>query len=193
MSLVMRHGWVATVLVLALVLALAGCGGGGKAPPSAPGSAADSGAESFAEVSPADLAELDAGGGGGAKPPASTASAPASAASGASPSAPTTPTTPEPKDECTPVGVDFEKRARPKLKDCYAEGKKKDPNLQGTVKISVDIDTLGKVRTIKIVEKTLPDPVAQCMLKVVKATPLPESAKCPGKSLTIPVTFPTPH
>ena len=187
MSLVMRRGWVAPVL-----LALAGCGGGGgKAPPSGPTSAADSGAESFAEVNPADLAELDAGGGGGgggggAKPPASTATSSA-AASGA------TPTAPEPKDECTPVGVDFEKRARPKLKDCYAEGKKKDPNLQGSVKISVDIDTLGKVKTIKIVEKTLPDPVAQCMLKAVKTTPLPESGKCPGKSLTIPVTFPTPH
>ena len=45
----------------------------------------------------------------------------------------------EPKDECTPVGVDFEKRARPKLKECYAAGKKKEnnPNLEGTVKIKI--------------------------------------------------------
>ena len=107
--------------------------------------------------------------------------------------APTTPSAPEPKDECTPVGVEFEKRARPKLKECYAVGKKKDPNLQGTVKLSVDIDIYGKVKTIKIVEKTLPEPVAQCMLKVIKSTPLTEASKCPGKSLTIPVTFPTPH
>ena len=108
-------------------------------------------------------------------------------------STPAAPAAPAPQDECTPVGVDFEKRARPKLKDCYATGKKKDPNLQGTVKITVDVDTFGKVKTIKIVEKTLPEAVAQCMLKVVKTTPLPEASKCPGKSLTIPVTFPTPH
>jgi hypothetical protein len=31
------------------------------------------------------------------------------------------------------------------------------------------------------------------MLKVVKTTPLPDAARCPGKSLTLPVTFPTPR
>jgi hypothetical protein len=127
-----------------------------------------------------DLAELDAGAGGAGD-------------SGSGAAAATPPPSPEVKDDCTPVGVDFEKRARPKLKDCYATGKKKDPNLQGTVKIAVEIDTAGKVKGIKITEKTLPDPVAQCMLKVVKATALPEASKCPGKTLTIPVTFPTPH
>jgi hypothetical protein len=78
------------------------------------------------------------------------------------------------------------------MKECYATAKKKEPNLQGTVKIGVDIDTLGKVKTIKILEKTLPESVAQCMLKVVKSTPLTEASKCPGKSFTIPMTFPTP-
>lgn len=135
-------------------------------------------------MNPADLAELD--GGVGAK-------APSMPSGGTADSTPAAPAAPAPQDECTPVGVDFEKRARPKLKDCYATGKKKDPNLQGTVKITVDVDTFGKVKTIKIVEKTLPEAVAQCMLKVVKTTPLPEASKCPGKSLTIPVTFPTPH
>lgn len=157
--------------------------GGSSNPPLSPDVSQDAGPETFGEVNPADLAELDAGA-AAAKPSGGDTPAPASAAPAS---------TPEPKDECTPVGVDFEKRARPRLKDCYAQGKKKDPNLQGTVKISVDIDTLGKVKTIKIIEKTLPEPVAQCMLKVVKGTPLPEASKCPGKSLTIPVTFPTPH
>lgn len=112
----------------------------------------------------------------------------------------TTPATPAPaptaaadSDECTPVGVDFEKRARPDLKACYREGKKKDPNLEGTVKLTVSIDTKGKIKNIKIIEKTLPDPVAQCMLKVLKKTPFPEAAKCPDKNITIPMTFPTPH
>jgi hypothetical protein len=170
----------AAALALALASSLVltfGCGGG-SAPPLTPDNAStatkDAGPESFGEVNPADLAELDAG-------------------SSATPPSAATPSAPEPKDECTPVGVDFEKRARPKLKDCYATGKKKDANLQGTVKISVDIDIYGKVKTFKIVEKTLPEPVAQCMLKAIKATPLPEATKCPGKSLTIPVTFPTPR
>ena len=183
----MRHATLtAAALSLVAVFAL-GCGGS-PAPLSPDTNATkDGGAESFAEVNPADLAELDAG----------SASAPASASGGDATAAPAAatpaPSAPAPADDCTPVGVDFEKRARPKLKDCYATGKKKDPNLQGTVKITVDIDTLGKVKSIKIVEKTLPEPVAQCMLKVVKTTPLPEASKCPGKSLTIPVTFPTPH
>jgi hypothetical protein len=97
-----------------------------------------------------------------------------------------------PSDECTPVGVDFEKRAREKLKECYREGKKKDPNLEGTVRLTVAIDMKGAVKSIKITEKTLPDPVAQCMLKVLKATPFPEAKKCPDKNITIPMTFPTP-
>ena len=170
-------------IVLTSIFSVAlGCGGGATPPPNAGGaSAADAASpESFGEVNPADLAELDAG-------PKTASTAPIASAEPPKASAP------EPKDDCTPVGVDFEKRARPKLKDCYAEGKKKDPNLQGTVKITVEIDTAGKVKGIKITEKTLPEPVAQCMLKVVKATPLTEASKCPGKTLTIPVTFPTPR
>jgi TonB family protein len=78
------------------------------------------------------------------------------------------------------------------LKECYATGKKKDPNLEGTVKIKVTVDVKGKIKAVKVVEKTLPDPVADCMLKVVKATPFPEVDKCWDSTLTIPVTFPTP-
>ena len=167
----------------ALSLLLLACGGGAPAPLQ-PDTAKDSGAaaESFAEVNPADLAELDAGA-APAEPPGTSPP----------PSSGTISSTPEPSDECTPIGVEFEKRARPKMKECYAVAKKKDPDLKGTVRISIDIDTLGKVKSYKIVEKTLPDPVAQCMLKVVKATPLTEASKCPGKSITIPITFPTPH
>lgn len=161
-----------------LTFAIACGGGGGPATPAAVATADAGAVESFGTPHPDDVAELAEGQKGASD--AGAASAPAAAA----PAAP---------DECTPVGVDFEKRARPKLKDCYAEGKKKDPNLQGTVKLTVEIDTLGKVKAMKIVEKTLPDPVAQCMLKVLKATPLTEAAKCPGKSFTIPVTFPTPR
>ncbi len=188
----MRPACLALVapIVLASLASLAlGCGGG-SAPAMTPDSTKDSGPESFGEVNPADIAELDAGSGTATAPTAAPASASgASGASGASSAS----SAPEPKDECAPVGVDFEKRARPKLKECYAVAKKKDPDLKGTVRITVDIDVYGKIKTTKIVEKTLPDSVAQCMLKVVKSTPLPEATKCPGKSITIPVTFPTPH
>lgn len=168
-----------TRVSLVLVLTTAACGGAAKPPVAT--EAKDSGVESFGEVNPADLAELDAGGPGKG-----------SAGATASPASATTPAPPAPADDCTPVGIDFERRARPKMKDCYAIGKKKDPNLQGTVRIAVEIDSSGKVKGTKITEKTLPDPVAQCMLKVVKTTPLPEASKCPGKTLTIPMTFPTP-
>ena len=171
---------------LACGLVLIACGGDGAKPTTPSASAGDAGPESFGTPHPDDLAELDAG-----SKAASSSTSDAGTGSSPASSAPASP--PEPKDECTPVGVDFEKRARPKLKECYAEGKKKEPNLTGTVKLVVEIDGLGKVKVIKILEKTLPDPVAQCMLKVLKATPLTEAAKCPGKSLTIPVTFPTPH
>src|SRR4051812_40623890 len=105
-------------VVLGVVL-VAACGGQKGPPPSAPASNADAGLETFAEVNPADVAELDAG---GAK---STASSTSDADGGAKGAA-TPASAPEAPDDCTPVGVDFEKRARPQLKACYAEGKKKD-------------------------------------------------------------------
>jgi TonB family protein len=98
----------------------------------------------------------------------------------------------EMKDECTPVGVDFEKRSRPAIKACYREGKKKNPNLEGTVKIKITVDMKGKIKSVRVIEKTLPDAVANCILKAVKETPFPEVDKCWDSTLTIPVTFPTP-
>ncbi|HVH41172.1 MAG TPA: AgmX/PglI C-terminal domain-containing protein [Labilithrix sp.] len=128
-------------------------------------------------------------------PPAASATGPAATSTAEAPPAPSAKpgvVIGETKDECTPVGVDFEKRARPKLKECYAAGKKKDPSLEGTVKIKVTVDVKGKIKSTKIIEKTMPDPVADCMLKVIKTTPFPEVDKCWDATLTIPVTFPTP-
>lgn len=176
----------------ALVIACAGiflaCGGNNPEPATANAPASDNAA-----------AASDAGASAVATPPTSTATAtatpPSSGADADAGSAPA-PKPPvslaETKDECTPVGVDFEKRARPKVKECYAQGKKKNPNLEGTVKIKITVDVKGKIKATKIIEKTLPDPVADCMLKAVKATPFPEVEKCWDASLTIPITFPTP-
>ncbi|MBX3188789.1 MAG: hypothetical protein KF819_17355 [Labilithrix sp.] len=169
------------------VLAVVACGGSTTPPPAGPqASVTDGGVETFGEVHASDLAEIQGLGDAGAAPAPAAPAEPSGAGAGAGAN--------EKPDECTPLAVEWEKRARPQLKACYAEGKKKEPNLTGTVKITVDIDTLGKIRATKIIEKSLPDPVAQCMLKVLKAAPPAEAAtKCPGKSLTIPMTFPTPH
>jgi len=178
---------LASVLPFALVIAC----GGNKPEPAASTSPP-------VEAAPAP----DTGSGSPATPAPSEAAAPAAAAPTEAPAASADAAAPaaspggvvigETKDECTPVGVDFEKRARPKLKDCYAEGKKKNPNLEGTVKIKITVDVKGKIKSTKIIEKTLPDPVAECMLKVIKTTPFPEVDKCWDATLTIPVTFPTP-
>lgn len=182
----MRLLFVSTAVV---TLGFVACGGPPAAVGPAPAATPSGKAETFAEVHPDDLAALGGGTDAGSVPstdlpPSPGASAPGSSGSVAKGN--------DPPDECTPIGVEWEKTARPKLKECYAQGKKKDPNLQGTVKISVDISITGKIKSTKIVEKTLPDPVADCMLKAVKATPIPDQDKCRGKSLTIPVTFPTP-
>lgn len=161
-------------------LALVACGGSSAASkdPSTKSAPADAGAaETFGEVNAADVAELQGAHDAGAAPQAAAAK----------PSAPE-----PPADECAPVGVDFEKRARPKIKECYREGKKKEPDLKGSIKITLEVDGLGKIHGPKIAETTLPKPVSACMLKAVKDTPLPEAAKCPNKTVTIPVTFPTP-
>lgn len=178
---------LASTLPLALVIA---CGGSNPEPaasPSAPPAETAAAAEGEAGAPSAPTASETQ--------PGAAPSAEAPAAPGAAPAAPanTGVVIGETKDECTPVGVEFEKRARPKLKECYAEGKKKDANLEGTVKIKITVDVKGKIKSTKIVEKTLPDPVANCMLKVIKTTPFPEVDKCWDATLTIPVTFPTPR
>ncbi len=97
------------------------------------------------------------------------------------------------KDECTPVAVAFEKRARPELKACYAEGKKKDPNLEGRIVIRLRVDPNGKIKSRSVVETTLPKRVGDCMLDVVRTTPFPDVEKCWDSSISLPITFPTPR
>jgi hypothetical protein len=98
----------------------------------------------------------------------------------------------EANDECTPVAVEFEKRARPKLKACYAKGKKKDPNLEGRVVIRLQVDPRGKIKSRSVSENTLPKHVADCMLQAVRTTPFPDVDKCWDATVTLPVSFPTP-
>lgn len=179
---------LAPVLTTFVVLVVAACGGGGDKPP--PQTAGGGGNDKHIDhATGKDLAKVDEQ---AWKEAGLTIPPDADAGAGSSSSTPAKPADTAPSDECTPAGVDFEKRNREKLKECYREGKKKDPNLEGTVRLSVSIDMKGAVKSIKITEKTLPDPVANCMLKVLKAAPFPEAKKCPDKNITIPMTFPTP-
>ena len=178
---------IAPVLA-SIALAVAACGGGGDKPPPQTGGGDG---KHIDTATGKDMSKVDEQAwkeAGLNIPP--DADAGSSGSSGSTPSS--KPVDTGPPDECTPAGVDFEKRNRDKLKACYAEGKKKDPNLEGTVRLAVSIDMKGAVKSIKITEKTLPDPVANCMLKVLKAAPFPEAKKCPDKNITIPMTFPTP-
>jgi len=91
---------------------------------------------------------------------------------------------------CTPVATAFEHETHPKIRACYREGKKDDPNLEGAVKILLTFDARGK-RTVKTEDITLPKAVADCMTKVIETTPFPEGKRCVGKSLTFPIKFPS--
>ena len=181
---------IAPVLAFA-ALAIAACGGGGDKPPPNTGGGDQ---KHIDTATGKDMSKVDEQAwkeAGLSIPP----DADAGAGSGSSGSSTPASKPPEstPADECTVAkGVDFEKRNRDKLKACYAEGKKKDPNLEGTVRLTVAIDMKGAIKSIKITEKTLPDPVANCMLGVLKKAPFAESKKCPDKNITIPMTFPTP-
>lgn len=95
--------------------------------------------------------------------------------------------------ECQAAASAWEKRARPEIKACYREGKKKDPNLMGTARILVDVGGDGKTKPAKLDGiSSLGDDVATCMVKAVSKTAFPDASACRGRQLTLPIEFPTP-
>jgi hypothetical protein len=98
-------------------------------------------------------------------------------------------------DACQSAGMAFEKRARPQIKACYREAKKKDANLIGGVRLAVSITAAGKLGNIVSSangdKKPLPPAVVKCMVAAVTATDPGDIALCKGKSLAIPVQFPS--
>jgi hypothetical protein len=94
-------------------------------------------------------------------------------------------------DPCGPLAAAFEKSVRPQLKECYREGKKKNPNLEGSVRIYVNVDLNGRMASVKAPEDSeLGKSVVDCMLKAVKKGSL-DGSVCKGKTLAIPLQFPT--
>lgn len=94
-------------------------------------------------------------------------------------------------DGCTKLAAAFEQKARPKIKECYREGKKANAALEGSVRITLQVDGFGKLGQAKAQEATLPDAVVKCMLKAVHDTPFEDASKCKRKGITLPIQFPT--
>lgn len=162
-----------------LVLVAAACGA-----PKAPDGAAP--APSATEVAPSASADP-------APSTSTTTAPPASASAGAFPvDAPKPGTiTMDDDDGCTKIAAAFEQKARPKIKECYREGKKSNAALEGSVRITLAVDGFGKLGDPKAQEATLPDAVVKCMVKAVKETPFDDASKCKRKGIALPIQFPT--
>lgn len=91
------------------------------------------------------------------------------------------------EDTCGPASAKFEEAVRAKFNDCYQEGKKKDPNLAGEIRVTVSIDWKGKISSTKITEgkDTLGEKVAACMLAGVKKTPFEGVQGCKSKAVIV--------
>ncbi|MEO9234690.1 MAG: hypothetical protein ABI421_15210 [Polyangiaceae bacterium] len=89
-------------------------------------------------------------------------------------------------DPCNPASANFESQVRPKFNACYQEGKKKNPNLAGEIRITMSFDYKGKLTSTKV---TGPDdlgkPVIACMLDAVKKTPFEFGEVCARKSIMV--------
>jgi len=98
-------------------------------------------------------------------------------------------------DACSAAALALEKRARPAIKACYREGKKKDANLIGGVRLAAAVTPAGKLGNIMTSpngdKKLLPPAVVKCMADAVKAADPGDISACKGKSLAIPVQFPS--
>jgi hypothetical protein len=172
------HGLVVTGL---LALAFAACGG---APPPATPEGPTEARAADAAADPAPSASADAAKAPEA-PPQDTAPKPP--ADAPKPGA----ITMDDDDGCTKIAAAFEQKARPKIKECYREGKKANAALEGSVRITLQVDGFGKLGQAKAQEATLPDAVVKCMVKAVHDTPFDDASKCKRKGITLPIQFPS--
>jgi hypothetical protein len=96
----------------------------------------------------------------------------------------------EEADLCGLAAGEVEKALRPAYRKCYVEGFKKNPNLEGTVRIAVNVDAHGKISSVKAIEPyQLDAPAVACMVKATKAHKFDVST-CPQKTLTIVHKYP---
>jgi hypothetical protein len=176
----------------ALLFVLTACGAGTPAP-----SHGEPGATQAASATPTTAAPTPASSGAATATDAGAGadllgtSTPAGAASSGSPAS-AAPTSDEPPDTCMGPSAAYEKHVRPALKACYHEAKKKKPDLKGQARLVINVDGVGKVQAPASPDKSdLGDAVIKCLLKALKDDPFKEGDKCRGKSLTIPLQFPS--
>jgi hypothetical protein len=157
---------------------LIACGGSqtpAPAPTTSPSSAATVEAGSDAPMTDAQLDALAAGD-AGSSTSTFDASAPIT----------TTSSAPSAADPCDKPSAEFEATVRPKFNECYQEGKKKNPDLTGEIRVTVTIDYKGKIVSIK---STGPDDLGKsviaCDLAAVKKTPFLNADACIRKSIIV--------
>jgi hypothetical protein len=110
--------------------------------------------------------------------PSTAATAPSSTSFVTSEAAPT-------QDACGGVAAPFEARVRPRFNECYAAGKKKNPDLAGEIHIVVEVNPSGKVKSIKAVGTSeLGASVVDCMVGAVKKEPF-DGLACKGKTVSV--------
>lgn len=99
----------------------------------------------------------------------------------------TTVATSNDNDECGAASAKFEGEVRPKFNDCYQEGKKKNPDLAGEIRITVSVDYKGKITSVKATggKEQLGEKVVACMTTAVKKTPFDGAASCRSKAIIV--------
>src|SRR5262249_37421510 len=76
---------------------------------------------------------------------------------------------------------------RPEVLKCFAEGKKKDHALKGTISLQLQVDSGGKVHRVQV-QSTLKDPlVAACVVKSANTWKFPARS---GNGDVATVTYP---
>jgi hypothetical protein len=172
------------VLAAAPFLLAVACGGGAAPEPVAPPAetTAPAGAAPAPSASVAASAE-----------PAAASDAPSAApsvSSGPPPADPTLATGEATDAACGAAALPYEEKIRPEIKKCFFEvAMKKNPNVDGHVKIVVNIDPQGKVTSQKIVqEKELGKEATACMMKVLKDHKI-DAGQCKGKAMSMNMAF----
>ena len=78
---------------------------------------------------------------------------------------------------------------RPEVLKCFAEGKKKDHAMKGTLAVQLAVDTAGKVKHIQV-QSTLNDPlVAACVVRSANAWRFPSRSGAEVAMVNYPFTI----
>lgn len=88
-------------------------------------------------------------------------------------------------DPCAAVAAPYEEKVRPLFNQCYQEGKKKNPELQGLARIAIAVNAKGKVTSVKPAGTSeLGKAVLDCIVTKLKSEPF-EGAQCASRTVTI--------